>query len=114
VTSGKVHSNSQSTFSWPLKLSYNYVVGASSATQKTSVVQTKSESGTQGAKGNPDAWLLLNTVQSSDTLTFTASGYSPSNGKSQQRYKSLGLQGSCYDKLIKSADYMVKSIIAGC
>ncbi len=75
VTTGKGHANSRSTFTWPLKVNYNYVAGSSSATQKASIVQTKNETGIDGAKGNPDSWLLLNTVQSSDTLTFTAAGF---------------------------------------
>lgn len=114
VTTGKVHGNSQSTFTWPLKLDYNYVAGSSSATQKAKVVQTKNETGIDRGRGNPDSWLLLNTVQSSDTLTFTASGFTPSNGKSQQHYKSLNLQGSCYDKLIKSLNYTITSTQTGC
>ena len=115
VTTGKGHSNAQSTYTWPLNLNYNYVVtGSTSATQKTAVVQTKNDNGTLRAGGNPDSWLLLNTVQSSDTLTFSPGSFTPSNGKSQQHYKSLDLQGNCYDKLIKSLNYVITSTVTRC
>lgn len=115
VTTGKGHTTSQATLTWPLKLNYNYVVtSSSSATQKAAVVQTKNETGIDSSRGNPDSWLQLNTVQSSDTLTFRPGGFSPSNGKSQAHYKSLDLQGNCYDKLIKSLNYTVTSTITRC
>jgi hypothetical protein len=46
-------------------------------------------------------------VQSADTLNFNPSGYYPSNGKSHQQYKSLNEQGQCYDKIIKSLNYVI-------
>jgi hypothetical protein len=115
VTTGKGHTMSQATFTWPLKLNYDYVVtGSTSATQNAAVVQTKNETGIEGGRGNPDSWLLLNTVQSSDTLTFSPSGFTPSNGKSHQHYKTIDLQGQCYDKVVKSRNYVVTGIVRRC
>ncbi|MBV8498744.1 MAG: peptide-N(4)-(N-acetyl-beta-glucosaminyl)asparagine amidase [Candidatus Eremiobacteraeota bacterium] len=96
---------------WPLTLDYNYVATASGATQTTAVSQTKDESGSDPAL----AWSLLNAVLSSDTLTITASGYMPSNGKSQQQVKLRNLLGHpCYDETIKSVDYVIVSRTKGC
>lgn len=93
---------------WPLALNYDYVVtGSSSATQTASVMQTKNET--------EDPSSLLNTVQSSDTLTFSPSGFTPSNGKSRQHYKLLNLQGRrCYNATIKSLNYVLVGMMKGC
>jgi hypothetical protein len=96
---------------WPLVLDYNSVGTSSNGMQTTAVSQTKNQSGFYD--GLP--WSLLNAVQSSDTLTFTASGFTPSNGKSRQQYKLRNLQGyRCYDETIKSADYVLVSRMEGC
>lgn len=116
VTTTNGHAvTSQATLTWPLTLNYNYVAtGSSSATQTALVSQTKNESGLVQGSGGANSWSLLNTVQSSDTLTFSPSGFTPSNGKSNQQYKTLNLQGACYDKLIKSLNYMLVSVIKRC
>jgi hypothetical protein len=96
---------------WPLKLDYNSVGTASSSTQTTAVSQTKNQSGLV----NDLPWALLNVVQSSDTLTITPSGFTPSNGKSQQQFKLRNLQGyRCYDETLKSANYVIVSRTKGC
>jgi hypothetical protein len=96
---------------WPLVLDYNSVGTSSNGMQTTAVSQTKNQSGFYD--GLP--WSLLNAVQSSDALTFTASGFTPSNGKSRQQYKLRNLQGyRCYDETIKSADYVLVSRMEGC
>ena len=96
---------------WPLTLDYNSVGTTSGSTQTTAVVQTKNQSGLV----NDLPWALLNAVQSSDTLTITASGFTPSNGKSQQQYKLRNLQGyRCYDEILKSADYVIVSRTKSC
>lgn len=96
---------------WPLTLDYNSVGTASSSTQTTAVSQTKNQSGVL----NDLPWSLLNVVQSSDTLTITPSGFTPSNGKSQQQYKLRNLQGfRCYDETLKSANYVIVSRTKGC
>ncbi len=116
VTTTKGHAvTSQSTFTWPLTLNYNYVAtGSSSATQKAVVSQTKNETGLVQGPVGANSWSLLNTVQSSDMLTFSPSGFTPSNGKSSQQYKALNLQGRCYDKTIKSLNYIIVSIMQRC
>jgi hypothetical protein len=99
---------SQSSYLWPLTVNYNYLaVGSSSATQNTSILQTKHETGLDQGRRGAESWSLLNTVQSADTLNFTPSGYYPSNGKSHQQYKSLDEQGQCYDKIVKSLNYVI-------
>ena len=42
-----------------------------------------------------------------DTLNFTASGFSPSGGKSRQQYKSLNVDGACWNKDITSLNYVL-------
>ncbi|MBV8116755.1 MAG: hypothetical protein JOZ01_02185, partial [Candidatus Eremiobacteraeota bacterium] len=55
------------------------------------------------------------TVDSSDTLTFTPSGFSPSNGKSSQTYRARNIDGRrCYQKTIKSQNYVIISTTQGC
>ncbi len=116
VTTTKGHAaTSQATLTWPFSLNYNYVAtGSSSATQKAQVAQTKNESGLVQGPGSANSYLLLNTVHSSDTLTFSPSGFTPSNGKSTQQYKSLNLQGRCYDKIIRSLNYILVGVMKRC
>ncbi len=99
---------------WPLGLKYLYTVQASNATQNAAITQTKSDNGLVQRRRGTDTWLLQNSVNSSDTLTFTSSGYSPSNGASSQRYKSLGIDGRCYEETLKSKNYAITSITKGC
>jgi hypothetical protein len=65
-------------------------------------------------RGHATSWLLQNTVDSSDTLTFTPSGFTPSNGKSRQHYKSLNVDGACWDKTILSRLYTIVGSRMGC
>ncbi len=97
---------------WPLTIDYNYVAtGSTSATQTTAVAQTKDQSGLV----DDLPWSLLNAVRSSDMLTITSSGFTPSNGKSQQQYKLRNLQGfRCYDEILKSANYVIVSRTKSC
>lgn len=104
----------ESQWSYPLDLRYNYVAGATSATQTTDVLQTKNESGLKQDPHIASSWSLLNTVHSSDTLTFTAGGFTPSNGKSRQQYKSLDVDGPCYQETIKSLNYVLTGKTTGC
>ncbi len=96
---------------WPLTLNYDYVASGSTATQTTAVTQVKDESGNYFRI----PWDLLNSIQSSDTLTITPTGFTPSNGKSQQQYKLHKIQGyNCYDEVLKSANYVIVSHMKGC
>jgi len=104
----------QSQWSYPLNLRYDYVAGASNATQTTNVLQTKNGNGLDQGRTNASSWTLLNTVHSSDTLTFTAGGFSPSKGKSRQQYKSLGVDGPCYEETIESLNYVLTGKQKGC
>lgn len=92
---------------WPLTVNYNYVAGSSSAIQTADIVQVKNESGTKPSEHGLLPWALLNRIHSSDTLTFTSAGYSPSNGKSAQEYKTRNIQGPCYHRDLTSADYVI-------
>jgi hypothetical protein len=120
VTTTKGHAvTSHEQATWPLTVDYNYVAtGSSSATQTTAVSQLRREYGTNNGWGSPNEsmpWSLLNTVKSSDTLYFTPSGFSPSNGKSRQQFKLNNLQGrSCYEKTIKSMNYVIVGSSTGC
>jgi hypothetical protein len=60
------------------------------------------------------SWTQLNTVRSLDTLTITNAGFSPSDGKSHQKYRSLNLQGNCYEETIESLDYVITGKRQGC
>ncbi len=114
-TTTRVHHRTETareTRSWPLTLNYDYVANSSGAKQTAAVSQTKDESGNEEGL---ESWALLNAVMSSDTLTITASGITPSNGKSQQQFKVRNLLGhNCYDETIKSADYVIVSRMKGC
>ena len=90
---------------WPFNVKYNYVVGASSATQTADIVQVKNESGVTPGEHGLIPWALLNRIHSSDTLTFTSAGFSPSNGKSAAEYKTRNLQGPCYHRNLTSLEY---------
>jgi hypothetical protein len=104
----------QSQWSYPLSLRYDYVVGASNATQKVNVLQTKSGNGLDQTRAKASSWTLLDTVHSSDTLTFVGGGFTPSNGKSRQQYKSLGPDGPCYESTIQSLNYVLTGKQKGC
>ncbi len=104
----------QSQWSYPLALSYDYVVGSNAATQTVDVGQTKSGSGLDQQPRAATSWSFLNTVHSSDTLTFTASGFSPSHGKSRQQYETLNVDGPCYREKIRSLNYVLAGIMKGC
>ncbi len=100
---------------WPLDVRYLYAVQSSgSATQNAAIMQTKNGSGLDQRRRGSGSWLLQNSVNSSDTLTFTSSGFSPSNGKSSQQYKSLDIQPRCYQKTIKSKNYVITGTTKGC
>lgn len=105
---------SQSRWSYPLTLDYNYVAGASSATQTTQVLQTKHVDGVNQAM-MPPAWSLLDAIRSSDTLTFTASGFTPANGRSRQQYASRNYQDRhCWNKTLQSRNYVITGSSQGC
>lgn len=105
----------QSQLTYPLTVKYNYVAGSgSTATQTADILQTKQGSGINQTPHNVYSWLLQNTVHSSDTLHFTASGFSPSGGKSRQQYKSLNLDGACWDKVITSLNYVLTGTVQRC
>ncbi len=105
----------RSRVTYPLTLDYNYqLVGSSSAQQTASVVQLKHGDGVDiGIQ--PPAWSLLDEARSSDTLTFTSSGYSPSNGKSSRHYAVRNFDGRrCWDKTVKARDYVLTDTTQGC
>ena len=114
TTSGGRTLKTQSQWSYPLNLKYNYVVSGATATQTADVLQTKSGSGLDQTKKRAASWSLLDTVNTSDTLTFKGGGFSPSNGKSRQQYKSLNLDGACYEKTLKSRNYVLTGTTKGC
>ncbi len=99
---------------WPLKVAYNYVVSGSGATQTADIHQIKDENGIDRSQHGFFPWSLLNAVHSSDTLTFTPSGFFPSNGKSRQQYATRGLPGGCYDKVITSLNYILTGSTRRC
>ncbi|HLY03869.1 MAG TPA: peptide-N4-asparagine amidase [Candidatus Cybelea sp.] len=104
----------QSQWSYPLNLRYNYVAGSSKAIQTTDVLQAKSGSGLNNGPRMASSWTSLNTVSSSDTLTILAAGFTPSNGKSRQQYKSLNVDGKCYLETLKSLNYVLTGKTMGC
>ncbi|MBV9056750.1 MAG: peptide-N(4)-(N-acetyl-beta-glucosaminyl)asparagine amidase [Candidatus Eremiobacteraeota bacterium] len=112
ITTRKGHSTrSREQRTWPLTLNYDYVASSSSATQTAAVSQSRDESGTNGTM----PWALLNAVQSSDTLTFTPSGFTPSNGRSRQHYHLRNYAGfGCYDQVLRSLNYTIVSGTRGC
>jgi hypothetical protein len=111
--SGSLKSHAQTI--WPLGVKYLYAVQSSgNATQNAAIVQTKNGSGLDQRRHGTDTWLLQNSVNSSDTLTFTSSGFTPSNGKSRQKYKSLNVDGRCYEKTLTSKDYAITGTMKGC
>jgi hypothetical protein len=91
---------------WPLTLVYDFTVNADgSASQYASVSQAKHER-TQTTSGSTS--YLSNDVNSTDTLTFPASGgYYPSNGSSSQTYSAGNSAGYCYSKTVASKNYVV-------
>jgi hypothetical protein len=118
VTTTKTHGHlvtARSQRSWPFLVKYDYVVGSSSAVQTTDVKQTKNENGTISGLDGGLPWSLLNTMHSSDTLTFTSTGYTPSNGKSRQQYQSKNLGGiPCYNEIMTSLNYVLTGTTKKC
>jgi hypothetical protein len=97
---------------WPLDVVYDFTANADgSATQNASVHQTKVERILSvGLPGDPFRSYLSDSVNSSDILTFPASGsppYIPSNGKSTQTYTANDSTGYCYSKTISSLNYIL-------
>jgi peptide N-acetyl-beta-D-glucosaminyl asparaginase amidase A len=96
--------------SWPLALTYDFVVNADgSATQFATVSQGKREkSRTVFGRGMTASSYLNDSVNSTDTLNFPASGgYFPSNGSSTQTYSAGDSGGYCYSKTVASKNYVV-------
>lgn len=104
----------QSQWTYPLDLQYNYVATSGSATQTTTVLQTKNGSGLDQTRQKASSWSSLNNVHSSDTLTIRGGGFTPSNGKSRQQYNSLNVDGPCYQETLKSLLYVITGKIKGC
>lgn len=99
---------------WPLNVNYLYNVNSNgTATQTVGIMQTRNGAGLITG-GGVHSSLLQNTDQASDTLTFTSSGFTPSNGKSRQEYKSLDDNGKCYDKVLQSLNYILTSSTLRC
>jgi hypothetical protein len=97
---------------WPLGLVYDFTVNNDgSASQYASVSQRKEEQSVAHAAGSgkPATAYLTNVVNSSDTLTFPASGgFFPSGGKSSQTYAAgNSATGYCYAKTVASSNYNV-------
>lgn len=116
VTTTKGRSlKAESRWTYPLAVKYNYLVtGSSTATQTADILQTKSGNGLDQTRHNARSWTLLDTVHSHDTLMFTPSSYSPSGGKSRQQYKSLNLDGACWNETINSLNYVLTGTTKGC
>jgi len=104
----------QSQWTYPFNMKYNYVASGGTATQATDILQTKNGNGLDQTRKRASSWSLLDTVSSGDTLHFTGGGFTPSNGKSRQQYKSLNVDGSCYEKTIKSRNYVLTGSTKGC
>jgi hypothetical protein len=118
TTTESKNANSTSHFQtrWPLGLKYLFVSQPSgNATQNASIAQTKDGTGFDRQPHGSRSWLVQNSVNSSDTLTFTASGFSPSNGTSGQRYKSRNADGRrCYEETLESKLYVITGVMKGC
>ncbi|MBV9333995.1 MAG: peptide-N(4)-(N-acetyl-beta-glucosaminyl)asparagine amidase [Candidatus Eremiobacteraeota bacterium] len=114
TTSARGSLKAQSQWTYPLNMKYNYVVSGSTATQTADMLQTKNGSGLDQSRKRAQSWSLLDTINSSDTLHFAGGGFSPSNGKSRQQYKSVNVDNSCYQMTIKSKNYVVTGTTTGC
>ncbi|HEX3368806.1 MAG TPA: hypothetical protein VHS56_04445, partial [Candidatus Cybelea sp.] len=104
----------QSQWTYPFDVRYNYVVKSGAATQTTDVLQTKSGSGLDQTRSKASSWSSLNNVHSYDVLNIHGGSASPSNGKSRQQYKSLNVDGACYQETLKSLLYVLTSKLKGC
>jgi hypothetical protein len=100
---------------WPFGVHYLYVSGPSgTATQNVSIDQTENDNGLDVRRGAGRSWMLANSMHSSDTLNFTSGGFTPSNGKSRQQYKSLNVDDHCYNKILTTLNYVLTGTILGC
>lgn len=104
----------QSKWTYPLAVKYNYVVSGSSATQTTDIAQTKSGNGLDQTQGKGFSWSLTNAVQSRDTLNFTPSSFSPSGAKSGQQYKSRNVGRPCWNETLQSLNNVLTGMTKGC
>jgi hypothetical protein len=104
------------TKDWPLSVVYDYANPDGSAVQTSSISQGKIEKTAAHATGDGTPFRLTqsNTVTSSDTLTFFATGgYAPTNAKSSQTYTARGSEGYCYNKSISAANGTLISQLGG-
>ncbi len=105
---------------WPLAVLYDFTANPDgSAVQKAAVKQGKIviriANGDRDDSDDRGEWegggfrsFLSNVVQSSDTLTFPATGGdTPSNGQSSQIYITGNNRGYCYAKTIVSRNYVL-------
>lgn len=115
TTSRAGTSRDHSDKTWPFTMKYLYVAqGSSAATQTADILQTRNGNGLDQRRHQAGSWSVLNTVHSSDTLNFTASGFTPSNGKSRQQYTSQNVDGRCWNKTITSRNYVLTGSMQGC
>ncbi len=113
ATRGK-NLRTQSQWTYPFNVRYNYVVKSGAATQTTDVMQTKNGSGLDQSRSKASSWSSLNNVHSYDVLNIHGSNASPSNAKSRQQYKSLNVNGGCYQETLKSLLNLLTSKLKGC
>jgi hypothetical protein len=99
---------------WPLTLDYDYLANGSTATQRTEVQQTLNENTLLRGRKNSEDANVFDTVKSADTLTFTSSGFTPSNGRSHQQYDAQGFGGYCWQKMLESRNYVIVNATKGC
>ncbi len=107
TTTGKTPRREHKALSWPLRLNYQAVVSNGTETQNTSVDFAK-DGQMNGSPPNSVPFSTLNDeVRSSDTLTISSGGITPSNGKSSQQYNEVFPFGQCYGRMIQSLNYVL-------
>jgi hypothetical protein len=102
---------------WPLVIDFAFVTNTDgSATQTTSVKQRRDEDELTARDGLPSAFdIVANSVTTSDTLNFNASGgfTGNKNQASSQSYFSADAAGHCFSRKIDSAAGLVTAISDG-
>ena len=107
--------SSEQHFSYPINVDYSYAANSDGTAQQTVTVNQKDFTRTAEKLGDFDLFHsdTANVVNATDTLNFTASGFTPSGAKTTQTYRECDSLGHCYSRKITAADQKLTSVKTG-
>ena len=102
-------------FSYPIDVNYSYTANPDGTAQQTVTINQRDFVKTAEELGGFELFHrdVANIVNASDTLNFTASGFTPSGAKTTQTYRSFDSLGHCYSRTLTAADQKLTSVVDG-